>query len=541
MPQPPVEIQCDQLGAGLEGQQGRPADAQLQRVAGEVAAVGPEGRLEAHETARRDRVGGHEQEERVVDGGGAGARGHHRVGDRPVGGPDPHALVQGDQRGHEVRGRGLPAAVAQAQQQAGGVAGIERALDERVALDAHVRPGDGRDRVAVAQVRVGQRDDARGRGPEPVGRGADLRRPGEDARLGQRVAVAPVVEVAVRGVQRPPARPRQVGRAQRGLVVPLVEGRRVGRGPRHVAPGVQVVVAVGVERDPGGGPERGDEVALRRGLGLGEGARPAVGLGRGERARAVVVVVPREAEVAVEVHAVHGLEADAVGVVVAPVLAPHAAAVGVGGLVVGVAVGVGHRADVDVAPLEQVAGELVGVVPRQQVVHEPEDRLHPHRLTGVDEGVEEHGRVPTRGDGLAPQPEPPDRAALPRDAQRVELVGDHAIGVLAGDEGIELHLHLVERPEPAHAARAEGRQRLGADHARPGASRSSPAPVRAAAAAPARGPRARRSAARPRRRARRSSRRPRSAAPRPRAGPARPPTRRPGGRCRSRRPAATRA
>ena len=361
------------------------------------------------------------------------------------------------------------------------MAGVERALGERVALEAHVRPGEGRDRVALAQVLLGQRHDARGRRPEAVRLRADLRRPREGARLGQRVAVGPVVEVAVRDVEGPRARAGQVGGAERGLVVPLVEGRRVGRGLGHVAPGVQEVAAVGVEGDPGGGREGGEEVALRGGLGLGEGGRPAVGLARGAPARADVVVAPLVAEVAVEVHAVHRLEPDAVAVVVARVLAPGPAAVRVEGLVVRVAVGVHHRAEVDDALVQQVAGELVGVVPRQQVVHEPEQRLHPLGLARVGQGVEEHRRPPVgaldlRGRAGGPRSAGPARScpACPP-GRRPGRACRRRRGSRASSSP-----RRASSSRPCCPSRRAGAPRGGT--ARPGAPRSAPAPARAAAA-----------------------------------------------------------
>ena len=68
-------------------------------------------------------------------------------------------------------------------------------------------------------------------------------------------------------------------------------------------------------------------------------------------------------------------------------------------------------------------------------------------------------RALVRALDLPADPQPPQRPALPGRAQSVQLVGHQAARV-GGDELVQLHLHLGERPEAAHAARAEGRERL---------------------------------------------------------------------------------
>ena len=238
-----------------------------------------------------------------------------------------------------------------------------------------------------------------------------------------------------------------------------MERRGVHRLAVGVAPGVQHQVRVGVERQSAHRMQQGDEVALRLGLGFGERCGSAIGLGRHVRARASVVVAPLEAVVAVQVDAIAVGVERAAELIVARVLAPHPKCRGVrvGVLVDLVAVGIDERHEVDAPLVEQVSDERVAAVLGDQVVSEVQHRLHSARLARVRERVVKRHRARVGARDLLAKLQPPDRLALPRVADGIDLVGDDVLRVTR-DQVVELLLDLGAGPVAAHAARAERRR-----------------------------------------------------------------------------------
>ena len=250
---------------------------------------------------------------------------------------------------------------------------------------------------------------------------------------------------------------RAVVVARIGLEELVVRGRRVlleaVRPQQQLGRGVVVLVEDEVDHAP--------ELLDRLGLGLGVRARPAIGLRQEVVAGALVVVAPVGGVVAVDVDAVDGLAAHAVGVVVVHVLAPQAVA---GRERVLVAVRVVDADEPQLARVDELGGDRavrrgLAVVARE-VVQRALAGLARQPLARVLHRVVEHRRACVVGARLGA------RRDLERDdvAAHVGLAEDDLLDDAGAFEPvIELEVLLLVVARDAVVAAPDVERRVAAD------------------------------------------------------------------------------
>jgi hypothetical protein len=113
-----------------------------------------------------------------------------------------------------------------------------------------------------------------------------------------------------------------------------------------------------------------------------ERAGAAISFGTRSRRRTVVIETPVEAPVAIQIDAV-------AAAVVAAIFAPHAAAAGIGGLIVNITVGINTGNEIKFTVVDKIGQMRIDTVLSRELVHEQEQHFHRGRFTRVMERVVE--------------------------------------------------------------------------------------------------------------------------------------------------------